>query len=98
MLHGGHLFIRSGVERSTFAEEEIRLKGLPGGEGGGGWGVVGASYNVITATSAGAQPALGGVPHQVLPLNFRSSLRAHGNKNTHTRLGADLPVYVSSNA
>ena len=39
-----------------FAEEEIRLKGLPGGGG--------ASYNVITATPQGAQPVLRGVPHR----------------------------------
>lgn len=76
-----------------FAEEEIRLKGLPGGEGGGGWGVVGASYNVITATSSGSPACPRWSSPQVLPLNSGVHY-GHMGTRTHTRLGADLGLCV----
>ena len=77
MLHGGHLFIRSGVERSMFAEEEILLKGLPGGGGG--------RFLQCHHCDLRREPSLPSVEFPTgTATEFRSSLRAHGNKNTHT--------------
>lgn len=69
-----------------FAEEEIRLKGLPGGGR--------ASYNVITATPQGAQPVLRGVPYRYCHWIQEFITGTWEQEHQHTRLGADLGLCV----
>ena len=81
-----------------FAEEEIRLTGLPEGGGGGGGRFLQFHHRDLRR-----EPSLSSVESPTgTATEFRSSSRAHGNKNTHTHTYTHgwerTSVYVSSNA